>query len=359
LNLFQGGGITFYQNNFDIIRLLAAFQVALVHVTHHFNVPLPHFLGLFVDLFPGVPIFFFTSGFLISKSFEINSELKIYGKKRILRIYPALVVCSVLSLCSVFMVGYFEKIDVSAVKIAVHAVAQSTFFQFYNPEYMRHFGTGVLNGSLWTITVELQFYFLVPILYRFLGVLKTERRNLGLIALTVLFALIYLAHWPLRRTYGDETIFKLWSVTFAPWVWMFLVGMLCQRNFTICHRFLKGRFLLALLFYVVWAYFGTRFLGWTTNNRIDLPLFLPLAALVFASAYSLPLLSEKVLHRNDISYGIYIYHVPVINVMLYQGYSGRGVHVAITIVLTIIAAAASWFLVERNFLKLKRTPKER
>lgn len=44
----------------------------------------------FIDLFPGVPIFFFISGFLISKSFEENSVLKEYALNRILRIYPGL-----------------------------------------------------------------------------------------------------------------------------------------------------------------------------------------------------------------------------------------------------------------------------
>lgn len=39
-----------------------------------------------------------------------------------------------------------------------------SFVQFYNPDWLRGFGTGVLNGSLWSIPVELQYYVLLPFL---------------------------------------------------------------------------------------------------------------------------------------------------------------------------------------------------
>jgi peptidoglycan/LPS O-acetylase OafA/YrhL len=51
-------------NNFDLIRLAAAAQVAVLHVTAYLS---PDFnesaLGRLLEAFPGVPIFFFISGF--------------------------------------------------------------------------------------------------------------------------------------------------------------------------------------------------------------------------------------------------------------------------------------------------------
>ena len=62
------------KNNFDILRLLAAFQVAFSHASTH----LEHSVTFlwFLSLFPGVPIFFFLSGYLIYGSFQSSSNNK-------------------------------------------------------------------------------------------------------------------------------------------------------------------------------------------------------------------------------------------------------------------------------------------
>ena len=60
-------------NNFNLIRLFAALQVAIVHSAGYLNIDIQYLK--FLDLFPGVPIFFFISGFLIIKSFKKNKKI--------------------------------------------------------------------------------------------------------------------------------------------------------------------------------------------------------------------------------------------------------------------------------------------
>ena len=70
-------------NNFDIIRLFAAFQVMYSHISaYFFNEPIQ--IPFFLSHLPGVPIFFFISGFLISLSFEKNSSTKFFFINRFL-----------------------------------------------------------------------------------------------------------------------------------------------------------------------------------------------------------------------------------------------------------------------------------
>ena len=53
----------FRLNNFDFIRLIAALQVALVHGITHLEVKILNPFLDFLNLFPGVPIFFFSEWF--------------------------------------------------------------------------------------------------------------------------------------------------------------------------------------------------------------------------------------------------------------------------------------------------------
>src|SRR5947208_2952799 len=87
------------QNNFDLIRLFAALQVVLLHATYHLEISnslWDDFLKC-VRPFPGVPIFFTISGFLIFASYDSNQSIKKYLKNRYLRIYPLLYVITIIT----------------------------------------------------------------------------------------------------------------------------------------------------------------------------------------------------------------------------------------------------------------------
>ena len=143
----------FKLNNFDLVRLFAATEVALHHAMFHLQVP-DNLLTRTLQLAPGVPIFFFVSGFLISRSYETNARLAEYALNRVLRIYPALVVCTALAMASVLASGYLSGRMPGAGALLLWLASQVTIVQFYPPEFMRAFGSGVLNGSLWTTSTE-------------------------------------------------------------------------------------------------------------------------------------------------------------------------------------------------------------
>ena len=346
-------------NNFDLIRLAAALQVALIHAVADLRIATPNWhLRAIADLFPGVPIFFFISGFLISKSFEKNSVLREYALNRFLRIYPGLAVCFLLSLLSVWLTGYFARINVSSAAFLLWATAQLSVAQFYNPEFMRHYGLGVLNGSTWTIAVELQFYVLVPLMYcvmRWQG-LSRRRFNLILVCLILGFMIVNQAYLYAAAFHSRPLWYKLAGVSFAPWFYMFLIGVLFQRNFERVQRRLAGRFIPLLIAYCALGLAASGFLGWGFGNSLNPVLFIALSMVTFAAAFSANTLSDRLLHRNDLSYGVYIYHGPVINLLLATGLEAGWIGFAIAIASTLGLSYASWHLVEKPALSLKRHP---
>jgi len=328
----------FKVNNFDIIRLIAALQVAIHHTVDLLDLETGDALSVFMTVtkyFPGVPIFFFVSGFLISKSYESNSLIREYAQNRILRIYPALIVCTFVALFSIYLTGYFADREYSIYQFIFWIIGQISFFQFYTPEFVREFGTGTMNGSLWTISVELQFYIMAPLLYWIFGLAKSRYRTRNLLILIFIFMILNIIKHDMESEYGENLLFKLFSVSFVPWIWMFLVGVLFQKNFNALHKVLSGKILFILPLYIIFSYFSTRHFGWVMGNGISPVLYLFLAVVVFSFAYSSPLLSQKLLRRNDISYGVYIYHLPVVNILIYYGYTAKASYAIIAITITI------------------------
>ena len=78
-------------NNFNLLRLIAALQVMFVHANGYLadKSDLSWYITNILN-FSGVTVFFLISGFLISMSYAKNQDLKTYIKNRILRIYPGL-----------------------------------------------------------------------------------------------------------------------------------------------------------------------------------------------------------------------------------------------------------------------------
>lgn len=335
------------RNNFDLVRLFTASQVALSHITAHLGVQ-SSILGV-LGLFPGVPIFFFVSGYLIYGSYEQsiknpNTNLNFFVK-RFLRLFPALWLCFVLSIVSIWASGYLSEVDFSISDFAIWVITQNTIFQFFNPDFMRGYGVGVINGSLWTISVELQFYILTPFLFLLLNKLRSHY---------VILVLLFLVVVNVSNTHFNEKLNfyqKLIGVSFAPWLYMFMLVSLAYKYSSLVNVIKRINLIIFLLLFII-SYFVMKGYGW--GNGINPISYLLLAALVLKAAYTKPSLSDALLKKNDISYGIYIFHMPIINYLIYQGMMGVN-GLVLAVIATLVVSVLSWFYYEKRFLALKKS----
>jgi peptidoglycan/LPS O-acetylase OafA/YrhL len=343
-------------NNFDLIRLLAALQVAITHAISTMHVPgfSTRIVQFGLSFFPGVPIFFVVSGFLISKSYEHSDLLRNYFRNRCLRIYPGLWVCLIVTVGVLLMAGISVIGPISTRHWLLWWAAQMTFFQSYSPGFQWPHGLGGPgpNASLWTIPIELEFYILLPAIYAVFQLRKC-RGNISLLALCAASAALDLGLVYAHEGFPNRTPFNYLPVTVAPFLWMFLVGVMVQRNWNTLRSVLAGRAHWWLLGYLLLCVAATRLRIYVGSNSIT-PLFLlPLAALVISSATSAPWLADRVLRHHDISYGTYIYHALVINLMVGFGFVGSAFSAATAIAASLVLATLSWALVEKPFLRHK------
>lgn len=105
------------------------------------------------------------SGFLIWLSIGRSKSFVQYCKKRFWRIFPELWVAIAIEI-AVLLVLYNHPIEWG--KLIGFAFAQGSIFQFWTPDFLRGYGCGTPNGSLWTICVLIQFYIVAYLVYKWL-----------------------------------------------------------------------------------------------------------------------------------------------------------------------------------------------
>ena len=138
-----GPSFRFSENNFDLIRLVAAAEVAVRHTL--VNVAPDSFgyaLKVVFALVPGVPIFFFLSGYLISRAWERSPTASDYFRNRALRLFPGLWACIAVSVLLLFATGYLATASWTFARLALWVGCQGSVFQFWNPEFLRAFEIG-------------------------------------------------------------------------------------------------------------------------------------------------------------------------------------------------------------------------
>lgn len=345
----------FHQNNFDLLRLLAALQVVFLHAKNILNIPFDGVAAWFpwvIELFPGVQVFFFISGFLLCKSFEDNHSLVHYCKNRVLRIYPALYVNFFVSILILLAFGKLYTL-LEDLYFVPWVLAQLTFLQFYNPAILRGFGVGVLNGSLWTIAVEIQFYVFLPLynLFREFFIVKREDLVFALIIIvsSILFFLLQI------NSEQSGILVKLVRVTAFPYLFMFVAGMWMFRRFDLLIKLIEGKVVFWLILYLILNFkFLHIVFGLKYNYYLMISTYCVFCFLILSFAYSFRGLSSKMLRGHDISYGIYLYHMLVVNVFVECGFLYKFEYLLWVYFVTALFGVLSWSCVESQALRLKK-----
>lgn len=268
-----------------------------------------------------------------------------YARNRVLRMYPGLWVCLAVSIAFFLSAGVALP---SAGAFAAWFAAQATFFQFYNPAFLRGFGVGALNGSLWTIAVELQFYIALPLL----ALAARRYRVRGSTIAIACLPLMYAGRWLIGP---EQTIpEKLVAVSLVPYLFYFVLGIVARSVHERWPRVFEGKGAAWVAAYACWVAAEHVFrLDGATGNVLNPISIVLLGCTAVAVAYTVPGLSNRILRGNDVSYGVYIYHMPVINLCLAEGIGGMTGVVA-ALAGTTACAVLSWRYVEQPALRMKR-----
>lgn len=315
------------KNNFDIVRLLLATIVVLVHA---FDLSQSHALRpirTYLSARMGVECFFVISGFLIFASYDRCATLREYFSNRAWRILPGYWLSTVLCLLIAFAHGSFH--------VGQWLLANLTFANFLHPGIagvFTHNPENPMNGALWTIKIEIMFYLSVPLIA---WLCRRLHRDL---VLWTLFVASLVFHEALRR---HETL----VIQLPGQLSFFLAGTLIFYHLNFFKRY--GTWLMlgaaALFALHTWS-------GWYPLRP------LAVGGLVLGASLLLPQIKGPT-RWGDFSYGTYILHWPILQLFVEAGWfhARPWPTLLLAFVVVGIGAVLSWNFIEKPSLAHARS----
>ena len=333
------------KNNFDLLRLFFAFIVVFGHIIALTHVSEFQKFKYYFDTYLSVTAFFCISGFLIAKSYASTNSLKKYFVKRAARLLPAYItVIFVCAVCLGLISTYTLKEYYSHHQLYKYITSNLFFLNFLEPCLPGVFNSNpqdcAVNGALWTLKIEVSFYLLVPMLFYFLN--KSKRTTLILLLIYVL-SIIY--RNILTGYSSDSNSYNILARQLPGFMSYFSCGIALYYH---SEKFIKNKN------WLFWVGIILFFIERKLNIEILTPLALSL--MLFSIAFSFKFLNN-ILKFGDISYGIYIFHCPIIQTITFLGFFEKynPHYVAlITIMIVIFAGLLSWHFLEKKTLKAVR-----
>jgi peptidoglycan/LPS O-acetylase OafA/YrhL len=326
------------QNNFDGVRIALALIVVFSHVSALTQVP--DFKGFDVIFNSNFAVkgFFAISGFLVTKSYLSSRNIREYLEKRLRRIYPAYLVSIIFCLLIALFVTKLSSLEfIKSTTTLKYVFANLVFFNFIQPVLPTVFETNptqALNGALWTIKVEVMLYFLVPGVIYFFKKFGQKKTTAFLFTISVIW--VYFFEFLYSGTHAQEL-----SRQFPGQLSYFSLGAF----FSINEKALKNIMLIA---------FVSLIFLFLINNPLAKLIIDPIAYTSIVIFLSLDACKSLNLGKyGDISYGIYLYHFPIIQLLISLGAFRVNVWFGLmaSLAVTLIFAFMSWHLIEKRFLK--------
>ncbi|WP_277452454.1 acyltransferase [Janibacter sp. DB-40] len=323
----------------DGLRGIAALAVLLFHAQ----------LGLAVNGYVGVDVFFALSGFLITSILlgELHRHgrlrlIRFYGR-RVLRLYPALLVTCVLVVVAGLITGNLTEVGPGAAAALVY-LGNWWMYTGHPAVFLEH---------TWTLAIEEHFYAVWPLLLVVLFSSRRWVRALGVSACLVLIAVLF-SPWPesiepVRGTY----------LRGFPIVWGSLLAWLAQRGPFAHQRQLGVAANIALAALLVVLLAGRplpeRWLTGPDSITAVLTVIVLAGVVLAPSSWTGAALAKGPLRwAGTRSYGMYLYHFPLLQLLRHQVDVGPvWVRMLLGIVVTLLVTEASFRWIETPFLRLK------
>jgi peptidoglycan/LPS O-acetylase OafA/YrhL len=327
------------ENNFGIIRILFAVSIALIHCSILAELNVLSKITYFFTSETRVNAFFVMSGLLVYMSYQNKKHLLNYFNRRIRRILPGYSMVILICAFLFYFISNNTFQDYFNIHLLKYIFANLLTLNFIEPNLPGVFQSNpvqAVNVSLWTIKIEIMFYFCVPLISLLIKKIGSKRALLSIyftsIAYNTSCSLFYEQtnnHFflILRRQIPGEMVY-------------FISGITLYYYF---ERLVKHRqilFLTALSVLLVHQYLFEVYVLY--------PISLAIVVIYFATQIKY---LGKINNLANYSLGFYIWHAPIIQLFYSLGlFKSPAIGVCLFLTATSLMAYISWNFIEKPFL---------
>lgn len=331
-------------NCFGFLRFVFAMVIVIAHLRVLVNTPELQFTRI-LSIAVNRTAFFVISGFLIMVSYDHSNSIKHFFQKRARRIFPAYI--TIILVCAIGLVTLSDYAPYDYFSHPLwwkYIAANLSFLNFLQPCLPGVFNSSDLancsvNGALWTQKVEVGFYLIVPLLAYMLH--HSKRPWLWLVTLYISSVIWSNLCLYLNDLTGNR-FYVFMEHQLPGCLSYFVAGMFAYQYKKYFMKYRHWIVLPAIVIVVIEKVMGWNWLQPAGN-----------AAVLLWCAYSLPALN-KWERLGNYSYGMYLYHYPIIMIMLSLGiFQTWNIWVAFSsyIGIVLILSVLSWHLLETRFIK--------
>lgn len=316
-------------NNFTLLRLLLATLVVLGHFK---TLPDHQASGLFAYADMAVQAFFIVSGYLVFASFDRQPELRPFYLHRLFRIYPLyLVTVLVQGIAMAIASGGVAEHGMELMHYLALNLAMANFMAYDVGGILSGLPNPGINPSLWTLKIEVAFYLILPLLWY-----GMRRWGAGFLLSLYVLSTLYAA---VTLDYGMPALAR----QLPGQIRYFVAGMALYRYRDRITPSVPQAAVMVVLLIILCSF------------RHTLPLLavypLCLGLLVTLCALRLPALPLPF----DMSYGVYLFHGPLIQFALLFGLFEDSAHfLAVLLVVVYVLAFIAEHIIERPGITLGR-----
>ncbi|MDR0605005.1 MAG: acyltransferase [Bacteroidales bacterium] len=315
------------KNNFNFLRLLFASMVVIGHCRDLSGFKYP--ILIIVDTHIAVCGFFIISGFLITKSCLYTRGLKEYFIKRAKRLLPAYFLVIILA---AFVLSLFSSLSFReyffSLGFCKYIVANLMFMNFLCPSLPGVFNGKAINGALWTIKIEVAFYIVIPFIILFLKKLDNLKKRNVFLGAVYISAILYRSVCLYLKNISNSNIIDKLEHQFPGFMQYFAFGIFMLLNYDRIQRHEKKWIVPAIII------FGLHYI---TKTEFLMPVALGLLV-IFVSFHFTQL--NNIGKHIDFSYGIYVFHFPIIQLLVSIGVFACNKYIGILLVLGSVFSIA-------------------